>query len=218
MKNKKISIALVDDHTMFRQGILNLLAESGEVDILFEADNGRNMMQKIAQSGIPDVFLMDINMPVMDGYESTLWLKRNYPDSKILALSMFEEEIAVLGMLRNGAGGYLIKHSKASELIHAIKEIHEHHYFFNDVVSMKLLKNLQVPVTTTEKMAVLNENELRFLELCASDLTYKEIADQMNLSPSTINNYREALFEKFHVKTRTSLVIYALKKEFITLS
>ncbi|MDA9555524.1 response regulator transcription factor [Pelobium sp.] len=217
MKNKRISVALVDDHTMFRQGILNILTESGEVDILFEADNGQVMIQKIAQTGIPDVFLMDINMPVMDGYESTQWLKRNYPESKILALSMFDEEVAVLGMLRNGAGGYLIKHSKASELIHAIKEIYEHHYFFNDVVSMKLLKNLQVPTTLSEKKSTLNANELSFLELCASDFTYKEIADQMNLSPSTINNYREALFERFNVKTRTSLVIYALKNKFITL-
>lgn len=217
MSNKKVSIAIIDDHTMFRQGILNLLIETREVDILFEADNGEVMQQKIAQVGLPDVFLMDINMPLMDGYESTKWLKNNYPESKILALSMFDEEMAVLGMLRSGACGYLIKHSKASELIYAIKEIQEHHYFFNDVVSMKLLKNLQVPNIPREKKSLVNDNELRFLELCTTDYTYKEIADQMNLSPSTINNYREALFEKFSVKSRTSLVIYALKYGIITL-
>jgi DNA-binding NarL/FixJ family response regulator len=217
MEQKKISIAIIDDHTLFRQGILNLLKESGDLDILFDAENGAAMIQKINHFGIPDVFLMDINMPMMDGYESTLWLKTNHTESKILALSMFEEENAILGMLRNGAGGYMLKHSKASELIHAIKEIHAHHFYFNDIVSIKLLKNLQKPFSIEEKSSLINENELKFLELCTTDFTYKEIADRMNLSPSTINNYREALFEKFNVKSRTSLVIYGLKNNYISL-
>ncbi|MFC5285226.1 response regulator transcription factor [Pedobacter alpinus] len=216
MEAQIINIAIVDDHTLFRQGMVKLLKESETLNILFEAENGLDMINEITKNGAPDVILMDITMPKMDGYESSKWIKANYPEVKIIALSMFDDEKAILGMLRSGAGGYLIKHTKATELFHAINEINVNHFYFNELVSIKLLQSLQNQ-PTTPKNEKLNANELQFLNLCASDLTYKEIASQMNLSPFTINNYREALFDKFQVKSRTALVIYGLKKGYIHL-
>ncbi len=217
MQTQKIAIGIVDDHTLFRQGLAHLLTESNEIEVVFDAGDGAEMIRKLPMQPLPDVILMDITMPVMDGYESTRWIKQNYPQIKVLALSMFEEDTPIINMLKSGAGGYMLKQAKAADLINAIKTIEKQTFFINELVSGKLLNNIQnnVPVKTS-KIQV-SANELKFLELCCSDLTYKEIADMMNLSPFTINNYREALFEKFETKSRTGLVISALKSELIKL-
>ena len=218
MQDPKIAIAIVDDHTLFRQGLAHLLAESGEIEILFDAGNGAELMKKITLHPLPEVILMDINMPVMDGYETTKWVKENYPQVKVLALSMFDEDKPIIQMLKSGAGGYMLKESKAADLVNAIKGIAKNNFFINELVSEKLMRNIQLN-NQVQKTAsiVLNANELKFLELCCSDLTYKQIADKMNLSSHTIDNYRESLFQKFEIKSRTGLVISALKNEMIKL-
>ena len=215
MQSPKVNIAIVDDHTLFRQGLSHLLTESNEINVLFDADNGADMIKKLCNDTLPDVILMDITMPVMDGYETTRWLKENYPQINVLALSMFEEDKPIIGMLKSGAGGYMLKQSKAADLVNAIKGIAAQSFFINELVSGKLLRNIQNNQPVKNAPIGLNPNELKFLELCCSDLTYKQIADMMNLSPHTIDNYREALFQKFEVKSRTGLVISALKNEMI---
>jgi DNA-binding NarL/FixJ family response regulator len=215
MQTDKVNIAIVDDHTLFRQGLAHLLTESDEINVLFDADNGADMIRKLPLHPLPDVILMDITMPVMDGYESTKWIKANHPGINVLALSMFEEDKPIIGMLKSGAGGYMLKQSKAGDLVNAIKGIAKQSIYINELVSGKLLRNIQNNQPTKNTPIGLNPNELKFLELCCSDLTYKQIADMMNLSPHTIDNYREALFQKFEVKSRTGLVISALKNELI---
>lgn len=215
--DKIISIAIIDDHTLFRQGMISLLSEFKEIQIVFNASNGKEMKDKIVSNPIPEVILMDINMPVMDGYESTSWLKANYPQIKVLALSMFDEDKSIIKMLKNGAGGYLLKESKTSEVVTAIKTINEHGYFLNDLVSGRLLRNIQDNKSGQNILADLSANEIKFLQLCCSEDTYKEIADQMNLSPHTIDNYRQNLFQKFEIKSRTGLVLFALKNELFVL-
>ncbi|MBL4675323.1 MAG: response regulator transcription factor [Mucilaginibacter sp.] len=217
METEKINIAIVDDHTLFRKGLAKLLSESNEVNVLFDADNGADMINKLGNYPLPEVILMDINMPVMDGYQSTQWLKDNHPDINVLALSMFEEDKPIIGMLKSGAGGYMLKQSKAGDLVSAIKGIARQSFYINELVSGKLLRNIQNNQPVKNQTAGLSANELKFLELCCSDYTYKQIADLMNLSPHTIDNYREALFQKFDAKSRTGLVIYALKNELIKL-
>jgi DNA-binding NarL/FixJ family response regulator len=211
MENKEILIAVVDDHTLFRQGISSLLAENGEIKIVFDAPNGAVMKEKITKYPLPQVILMDITMPVVNGYEATQWLKQNYPSVKVLALSMFEDDEPIIKMLKCGAGGYILKESNASDLVYAIKTIAEHSYFLNELVSGKLLRSLQEEMTTPQAAPELAANEIRFLELCCSELTYREIADKMCLSPHTIDNYRDALFSRFDIKSRTGLVLFALK-------
>ncbi|MFD0763323.1 response regulator [Mucilaginibacter lutimaris] len=215
MQTEKINIAIVDDHTLFRQGLAHLLTESNEINVLFDADNGADMIKKLCDATLPEVILMDITMPVMDGYETTKWLKENHPGINVLALSMFEEDKPIIGMLKSGAGGYMLKQSKAADLVNAIKGIASQSFYINELVSGKLLRNIQNNQPVKNAPIGLNANELKFLELCCSDLTYKQIADMMHLSPHTIDNYREALFQKFEVKSRTGLVISALKNELI---
>lgn len=211
MENKEIRIAVVDDHTLFRQGISSLLSENEEIKIVFDAANGAVMKEKITKHPLPHVVLMDITMPLVNGYEATRWLKQNYPQVKVLALSMFEDDEPIIKMLKCGAGGYILKESNASDLMYAIKTIAGHDYFLNDLVSGKLLRSIQDEVKTPDPVADLTANEIRFLELCCSELTYKDIAGKMCLSPHTIDNYRDALFQKLDLKSRTGLVIFALK-------
>jgi DNA-binding NarL/FixJ family response regulator len=215
MDADKIDIAIVDDHTLFRQGLVGLLSDSGKVNVIFDAENGQDMIQKLSRYPIPEVILMDITMPQMDGYESTKWIKENHPQIKVLALSMFEEDKPIIGMLKSGAGGYMLKQSRASDLIDAITGIAKQSFYINELVSGKLLRNIQNNQPAKTQQVEVNTNELKFLELCCSDLTYKQIADMMNLSPHTIDNYRESLFQKFETKSRTGLVIAALKQELI---
>jgi DNA-binding NarL/FixJ family response regulator len=208
---EKISIAVVDDHTLFRQGICSLLSEDEQISIVFDAQNGSAMKDKITKHALPDVILMDITMPLVNGYEATIWIKENYPSVKVLALSMFEDDEPIIKMLKCGAGGYVLKESSAADLIYAIKTIAQHDYFLNNMVSGKLLRSIQnhdQPKNPAESLSV---NEIRFLELCCSELTYKEIADKMCLSPHTVDNYRDALFQKLNLKSRTGLVLFALR-------
>lgn len=212
-----ISIAIIDDHNLFRQGMMSLLSEFKEIQIVFDASNGQEMKDKIGCHPLPEVILMDINMPVMDGYESTSWIKEHYPQIKVLALSMFDDDKPIINMLKSGAGGYLLKESKTSDVVAAIKTINEHEYFLNDLVSGRLLRNIQDNKPIQNILADLSANEIKFLQLCCSEYTYKEIADQMNLSPHTIDNYRQNLFQKFEIKSRTGLVLFALKNELFVL-
>lgn len=211
MTDEKILIAIVDDHTLFRQGISSILSESEDIRIVFDAPNGAVMKEKIAAHPLPHVVLMDITMPLVNGYDATRWLKQHYPSVKVLALSMFEDDEPIIKMLKCGAGGYILKESNAADLLFAIKAIAGQDYFLNNLVTGKLLRSIQGELSAPKAVNDLTANEVRFLELCCSELTYKEIAAKMNLSVHTIDNYRDALFQKFDLKSRTGLVLFAFK-------
>ncbi|MDP9046881.1 MAG: response regulator transcription factor, partial [Bacteroidota bacterium] len=148
-------------------------------------------------------------MPVMDGYEATKWVKKNHPGVKVLALSMFEDDKAVIKMIKSGAGGYVLKESRPTELLIAIKTIAEKGVYINDMVSGKLIRSVSGP----DDVPGLTAKELEFLRLSCSELTYKEIADQMFVSTRTVDNYRESLFQKLSIKSRTGMVLYAIQNE-----
>ena len=207
MEATQINIAIVDDHTLFRNGVAALMSEFAELNVLFDAENGEQLQQALNKHPLPDVILMDINMPVMDGYTTTKWLKQKHPKVKVLALSMFEDDKAVIQMIKCGAGGYVLKESRPRELLEAIKAIYEKGSYINEMVSGKLLRS----VSDQEDLPDLTKKELEFLKLCCSELTYKEIADQMFVSPRTVDNYREALFLKLNLKSRSGLVLYAIQ-------
>lgn len=208
MQTDKILIAIVDDHTLFRDGVASLMGEFEELQVIFEAENGEQMQHLLKKHPLPHIILMDINMPIMDGYAATKWVKENYPQIKILALSMFEEDKAVIKMIKAGAGGYILKESKPRELLNAIKVINEKGVFINEMVSGKLIRSV-----ADDGAPDFSRKEFEFLRLCCSELTYKEIADKMFVSPRTVDNYRESLFQKLNIKTRTGLVMYAIQNE-----
>ncbi|RDC57181.1 DNA-binding response regulator [Pedobacter chinensis] len=213
MSTPLISIAIVDDHTLFRSGLASLLDEFDEIEVLFEGVNGQDLQNKIKNYPDVQLILMDINMPVMDGFAATKWIKENYPNINVLALSMLEDEKAIIGMLKAGAGGYMLKESTPLELLAAIKAITEKGFFVNDLVSGRLF----VAIKDGDSKPVFSIRELAFLQHCASELTYREIADIMNVSPRTIDNYRESLFAKLNIKSRTGLVVYAIKNDLIVI-
>jgi DNA-binding NarL/FixJ family response regulator len=193
--------------------LASLLEEFDEIEISFEAINGVDLQAKIGRHPEVQLVLMDINMPVMDGFAATKWLKTNHPAVHVLALSMLEEEKAIIGMLKAGAGGYMLKESTPSDLLTAIKVTVDKGFYVNELVSGRLL----VALKDTDAKPIFSARELIFLQHCSTELTYKEIADLMNVSPRTVDNYRESLFAKLNIKSRTGLVVYGIKNNLITI-
>jgi two-component system, NarL family, invasion response regulator UvrY len=207
------NIVLTDDHVLLRNGLAALVKSLGHT-VLFEADNGKDFISKLDKNNCPDVVLMDINMPEMDGYDTAQWIKTNYWDIKVLALSMYDNENAIIRMLKCGAKGYILKDSEPSELKAAINALLTKGYYYSDLVSGKLIhaiNKIDDEGSDINTVNNLNERETDFLKYACSELTYKEIADKMFVSPRTIDGYRDGLFEKLHVKTRVGLVMYAIK-------
>lgn len=206
-------IALADDHTLLRKGVANLVQNFGYTVVL-ESDNGRELIESIAKGNIPDLVLLDINMPEKDGYETSLWLKENYPDIKVLALSMYDDETAIIRMLKNGVRGYILKDAEPAELRTAIESVFNKGFYYSEMVTGRLMRtitDMEDEGNNTRKILNLTERETDFLKLACSEMTYKEIAAEMHLSPRTIDGYRDTLFEKLNIKTRTGLAIYAIK-------
>ncbi len=212
-----IHIALVDDHGLFRSGIANLLSEFEDLVVDFEAANGKEMKLLLHEHLEVDVILMDINMPFVDGYAAATWIKQEYPNIKILALSMFDEDAAIIRMIRAGAGGYVLKESKPAELYRAIKEIYTNGIYINEMISGKMMRSIQYSNPNIEKNNIITPREVEFIQLCVSEMTYKEIADKMNVAPRTVDNYRQSLFDKLELKSRVGLVLYAIRNEIVKL-
>ena len=212
-------IALADDHTLLRKGVANLVQNFGYTVVL-ESDNGRELTESIAKGNIPDLVLLDINMPEKDGYETSLWLKENYPDIKVLALSMYDDETAIIRMLKNGVRGYILKDAEPAELRTAIESVFNKGFYYSEMVTGRLMRtitDMEDEGNNTRKILNLTERETDFLKLACSEMTYKEIAAEMHLSPRTIDGYRDTLFEKLNIKTRTGLAIYAIKNGVVRL-
>ncbi len=217
MSQKKVySISIVDDHSLFARSLEKLINSFSNFKVLFHAKNGVDLQEKIkAESTPPDIILLDINMPVMDGFETADWLLQNHPEIKVLALSMEDDEQTILKMLRKGVKGYLLKDIHPEILNTALIELIEKGYYHSEKVSETLLHALAPD--ESRRALEFKENELTFLKLACSEMTYKEIADVMDLSPKTIDGYRQDLFKRLNIKNRVGLVIFALKQNLIKL-
>jgi len=208
------SVALVDDHVLLRNGLANIIRNFRSHEILFEADNGKQCLAKLEAGLIPSIVLLDINMPEMDGYSTALAIKSRFPPVKVLALSMYDSENSIIRMLRNGARGYILKDTDPAELQQALLDVQQKGYYHSEMITSRLIRlvnDLDNPEGQIQQMINLNEREIEFLKLSCTELTYKEIADRMGVSPRTVDGYRDALFEKLPVKTRVGLVLYAIR-------
>jgi len=221
LEKSKISIAIVDDHNLFRKGLIKLINlgdHNSNYVIVFEAENGTDLKEKLDQEKVPDIVLMDIDMPDMNGFEAVDWLRKYYPTVSILVISMLETEEAIIKMLRLGVKGYLSKDIEVEDMHAALQAIANKGFYYSDFVSGIMAQNIQNNGEIKSNFEKnLSKNEREFLEFACSELTYHQIADKMNLSPKTIDGYREALFRKFNVKNRVSLALYAVKNGYVDL-
>ena len=215
MNTDRPEVCIVDDHVLLRNGLASLMKNFTDYSVLFEADNGKDLIARIQEGMIPDIVLLDINMPVMDGFDTALWLKEHYPDIRVLALSMYDDDNAIIRMLQNGAKGYILKDSEALDLKDALDSVWNKGFYYSEMVTGKLIhavhKAADQGMKTIAAIA-LNERDIEFLKLVCTEMTYKEIAEQMLLSPRTIDGYRDALFAKLGVRTRVGLAVYAIRQ------
>ena len=210
-------VALVDDHALLRSGLANVINSFGDYKVVFEADNGRQFIENIKTKGKPDVVLLDINMPEMDGFATANWIKNNTPDIKFLVLSMLDNDNAIIKMLQCGAKGYILKDSKPDILKNALRDVTEKGFFFNDLVSNKIMHIIGKARQDEAEFVVLTDKEIDFLKWCCTEKSYKEIADAMNISTRAVESLRSALFDKLDTLSRVGLVMYAIKNGIITI-
>ncbi|NND63829.1 MAG: response regulator transcription factor [Flavobacteriaceae bacterium] len=207
----KYSVVVVDDHILLSQAIGGLVEAFEQFTVLYTCKNGQELLEKFKNpKNIPDIVLMDVNMPILNGIETTAHLYEHYPQVKVLALSIEEDEGTILKMLRAGAKGYLMKDVKKSELYTALLEVIEKGFHHTNTVTKVLVDSLS---EKENSQAILKERELEFIKHACTEMTYKEIADVMFLSPKTVEGYRNAIFEKLNLRNRTGLVIYAIKNK-----
>ena len=218
MAGNKVEIALVDDHALLRTGLAGLVNSFSNYVVSYQANNGRRLIDQIEHKPLPSVVLLDINMPEMDGFETCKWLRNNHPEIKVLALSMYDNENAIIKMFKAGARGYILKDCEPKELYTALNDLVEKGFHYSEMVTGKLIHNINsLDEDTDAKTNIkLNERELNFLKLACTEMTYKEIADKMYVSPRTIDGYRDDLFEKLNVKTRVGLVMYAIREGIVS--
>jgi DNA-binding NarL/FixJ family response regulator len=208
----KIKIGIVDDHQLFLKSLAMMLHSFNNYDVIAEGSNGKDLQKKIADSKeLPEIMLIDVNMPVMDGIATASWLNENYPGIKLVALSQNDGDKAIIDMLRAGCCAYLLKDTHPNELEKALNEIYEKGFYNADASNINFRRFLQL-----EKESLnITEKERKFLQLACSDMTYKQIASIMNLSERTIDGYRESLFQKFNVQSRVGLVLEAIRRELV---
>jgi len=204
---------IVDDHTLIRKSLINLLQSTGH-EVVGDAENGLDMIEQLKHVE-PDIAIIDCVMPLMDGHETAEWLKTHRPEIKVLTLSMNSDDFTVIRMLKAGARGFVLKGAQLEELQEAIHQVDVHGFFYSDFISDKLptvFQSDEKVISKKEKPTdIISEREMEFLKLACSELTYKEIADQMNVSVRTVDGYRESLFEKLTIKNRVGLVLFAIQ-------
>lgn len=212
--HQKINVAVVDDQQLFRQGLISLLEEFKEINIAFEASNGKEMFDKIRERQLPpDVILLDIEMPLMDGIEATEKLKMKYPRTRIIILTMHDEEEMIVHLIEKGAHGFLPKNEDFDRVIDAIYSVTESGFYFNEKVSKAMVSGL----VKTKKIipnfvnCELSDKEIEVTNLICKEFTNKEIGEKMNLSVKTIDNYRMSILKKIGAKNTAGIVMYAVK-------
>ncbi|MCP1384730.1 response regulator transcription factor [Runella salmonicolor] len=209
----KYKVVVVDDHLLIAKAIAAMVQEMKDFEVLYEAENGSVLLQKFkTRENIPDIVLLDISMPIMNGFETAQWLHDHYPGVKILVLSMQDDEASLIRMIKLGAKGYLHKNVHPAELEKALINLIERGMYFPQWATAVFFQTIAgPPPKESSKDEKLSNRELEFLHHVCSELTYKEIADLMCCSPRTVEGYRDALFEKLNIKTRVGLAMYAVK-------
>jgi DNA-binding NarL/FixJ family response regulator len=209
------TIVIVDDHILIAKALQSIISNFHSFEVLYECENGLELQRKFTlDSNIPNIVLLDVSMPIMNGFETAEWIKENHPDVLIMALSMQDDEQSLIKMIKNGAKGYLLKNAHPMELESALNALVTNGYYYPDWAAGKLFSNLVKNQVANKSSINFSEREKEFLKYTITELTYKEIADKMFCSPRTVEGYRDNLFEKLELKTRVGLAVFAIKNEY----
>lgn len=224
----KIKIGIADDHALFRKGLIKLL-DVERYELLFDVSNGKDVIEMISktEAKVPDIIIIDLEMPGMNGYELVSWLREHQPDVRVLIVSMVDREEAILRMLKLGVKGYLPKDIEPEDLHAALQSINDKNYYYTDFITNKLVHAIQnedrqpdngkgTPLHNYEFWDSLNDRQKEFIRYACTEMKYDEIADKMCVSPKTIDGYRDIVFERLGVKSRIGLVLYAIKNSLVT--
>ena len=214
----KIKVALVDDHILLRHALANLISHSDKYFVNIEASNGKDFIEKLSTNNIPDVAILDLNMPVMDGQETAEWLLENHPDMHVLMLTMYDSELVLIRLLKAGVKGFMKKDIHPTELMYAIQSVLENGYYYSAHTSSKLAGLFKEGDNKTPlfQKVMLSNVELDFLKLASTEMTYKEIAQKMKMNPRAIDGIRDTLFTRLDVKSRVGLAMYAIRHGLVT--
>ncbi len=219
MENDKINIIITDDHKLFRKGIIALLEDFEFINEINEASNGAELLELLSgMKTLPDVILLDLRMPVMDGVEAQEKIRNLYPDIKVIILTMEDDEQYILHLISQGVNGYLLKNADPDEMETAIKKVVTNGFYFSDDISLMVMKSLK----KKEKAENIfnpnfNEREIQVLELICKEYSNGEIAEAFNVSIRTAEGYRQKLVEKSGAKNIAGLVVLALKYNWVTI-
>jgi DNA-binding NarL/FixJ family response regulator len=211
-----IKVAIADDHTLFRAGVKTALSIKKDVELVAEADNGMQLLNLLKHIE-PDVILLDIQMPIMDGIQTLPEIRKLYPHVKVIILSMHNDQSMISKLMEIGANSYLTKNSDSETIYQAIKTCYEQEFFFNELTNKALLSGLRTKRTDGHSFheAMLTEKELTVLKLMCEERTTKEIADIVEISPRTVEAIRDKLKTKTGSKSMAGLVMYAIKNKII---
>lgn len=216
---EKIDIIITDDHALFRKGISALLADFGFIGSIKEAANGKDLLKLLErEETVPEIVLLDIRMPEMDGVETQKKLKELYPQIKVVMLTMEDDEQFILYLINEGVNGYLLKNADPDEMENVIRKVMLHGFCFSDEISKLIINNLVHSKNREFKLEIeFTDRELEVLQLICKEKNGPEIADALNLSVRTIEGYRQKLLEKTKTKNMAGLVIYAIKNRLVTI-
>ncbi|WPO79192.1 response regulator transcription factor [Flavobacterium sp. KACC 22761] len=219
--NAAIKIALVDDEVLFRKGIAFLLQREENIEIIFEASNGEELLANLEENEIkPDIIIMDLKMPVLNGVEATKIIRKSYPDIKIIALTSYDTKSFIANMIQVGAVAYLIKNTTPKDLILTINEVAKKGFYYNESV----LKTIQDTIVSSKTSKVhletsfLSPREIEILQLICQQKTTSEIAEHLFLSPRTVEGHRNNLLLKTESRNIAGLVVYAIQNEIAVLT
>jgi DNA-binding NarL/FixJ family response regulator len=217
MGTETISLGIVDDHTIFRKALSNFVNGFENCIVTLDAANGKELQQELKKTSAPEILLLDLRMKEMDGLETAKWLYNHYPQIRIIILSEHVFDLTLVNLLNNGAKAFLRKNIDVKELPNAIYNVKEHGFHFSENITPRQLTELYHGNKKNGSLLLLAEKEERFLQLASSELTYKEIADNLNISERSVDKLRNSLFEKLHARSRVGLTITAVKNGIVTL-
>jgi DNA-binding NarL/FixJ family response regulator len=217
MELTKIDIVITDDHKLFRKGIAALLEDLEMVNKIYEAGNGEELLRLLKETKpLPDLILLDLNMPEMDGFEATKKLKKQFPEVKIIILTMEDDEQFILHLVNEGVNGYLNKSADTDEVELAIEKVMKMDFYFPDEISKLIFSNLKkFGKSKIKKKIEFSNQEKRVLELLCHEKTTTEIAEEMELGKRTIESYRKNMLEKTGARNMAGLIIYAMKNKVV---